>query len=127
MCARLRAMVEHRRQILPTGLRWRWRRERSSVRGEAERHCSREKWEARGEAELRWLENGEARLLAGATGRHPAGVAGMRSPCDAACLMRSDAYARGGRRKPAREVGWAEAKARARGGLLGRLRLVGQK
>ena len=63
------------------------------------------------EAELRWLENGEARLLAGATGRHPAGVADMRSPRGAACLTWSDAYARGGRRKPAREVGWAKAKA----------------
>jgi len=49
-----------------------------------------------GEAELRWLENGEARLLAGATGRHPASVASMRSPRGAACLTRSDASARGG-------------------------------
>ena len=81
-----------------------------------------------GEAELWWFENDEARLLAGATGRHPAGVAGMRSPRGVACLTRSDAYARvGGRRKTARELGWAEAKAWARGGLLGWLRLVGQK
>ena len=80
-----------------------------------------------GEAELRWLENGEARSLAGATRRHPAGVAGMRSPRGVACLTWSDASAPRGRRKTAREVGWAEAKARARGGLMGRLRLVGQK
>ena len=72
------------------------------------------------EAELRWLENGEARLLAGATGRHPAGVADMRSPRGAACLTRSDAYARAGgegrqrvrwagprRRRGCREDCWA--------------------
>ena len=67
-----------------------------------------------GEAELRWLENGEARLLVGAMGRHPAGVAGMRSPRGAACLTRSDASARAEEKKTARGVGWAEAKARAR-------------
>ena len=114
MCARLRAMVEHRRPILPAGLRWRWRRERSSVRGEAERQCGREKWEAQGEAELRWLENGEARSLAGATRRHPAGVAGMRSPRGAACLTRSDASASAGEKEDSARAGWAEAKARAR-------------
>ena len=65
-----------------------------------------------GEAELQGLKMGEARLLAGATGCHSAGVAGMRSPRGAACLTRSDTYARGGRRKPVREVCWAEAKAR---------------
>ena len=60
-----------------------------------------------GEAELRWLENGKARLLAGATGRHPTDVAGMRSPRGAACLTRSDAYARvgGERRQRARWAG----------------------
>ena len=68
-----------------------------------------------GEAELQWLENGEACLLAGATGRHPAGVAGMRSPRGAACLTRSDASARAEEKKTARGVGWAEAKARAPG------------
>ena len=50
-------------------------------------------------------------MLAGGTGCHPVGVPGMRSPRGAACLTRSDAYARGGRRKPAREVDWAKAKA----------------
>ena len=49
-------------------------------------------------AELRWRDIGEARVLAGATGRHPAGVAGMRSPRGAACLTRSGA-ARGRRRQ----------------------------
>ena len=55
-------------------------------------------------AELRWRDIGEARVLAGATGRHPAGVAGMRSPRGAACLTRSGA-ARGWRRQRAGGLG----------------------
>ena len=72
-----------------------------------------------GEAELRWIENGEAHLLAGATERHPAGVVGMRSPRGAACLTRSDTYAR---------VGEKEASARAWAGprrRRGRVRIAG--
>ena len=64
-------------------------------------------------AELRWHDIGEARVLAGATGRHPAGIAGMRSPRGAACLTRSGA-ARG--RTGPRRSSWAEAKAGMRGG-----------
>jgi len=78
-------------------------------------------------AELRWRDIGAARVLAGATGRHPAGVTGMRSPRGAACLTRSGA-ARGwtGPRRggPARE----EREARScRGRGPGRLRQAGQK
>ena len=59
-------------------------------------------------AELRWRDIGEARVLAGATRRHPAGVTGMRSPRGAACLTRSGA-ARGW--TGPRRASWAEAKA----------------
>ena len=55
-------------------------------------------------AEQRWRDNGAARVLAGATGRHPAGVTGMRSPRGAACLTRSGA-ARGRRRQRADGLG----------------------
>ena len=79
------------------------------------------------EAELRWLENGEARLLAGATGRHPAGVAGMRSPRGAACLTRSDASTRAweGRRRQRAGVGWAVASELGRGEGAGTVRSAG--
>ncbi|XP_066374042.1 uncharacterized protein [Miscanthus floridulus] len=56
------------------------------------------------DAELRWRDIGAARVLAGATGRHPAGVTGMRSPRGAAYLTRSGA-ARGRRRQRARWTG----------------------
>ena len=51
------------------------------------------------DAEQRWRDNGAARVLAGATGRHPAGVTGMRSPRGAACLTRSGAARERGRQR----------------------------
>ena len=65
-----------------------------------------------GDAKLRWRDIGAARVLAGATGRHPAGVTGMRSPRGAAYLTRSGA-ARGRRRQ--RAVDWATASQLGRG------------
>jgi len=64
-------------------------------------------------AELRWRDIGAARMLAGATGRHPAGVTGMRSPRGAACLTRSGA-ARGRRRQRAGGLGRGEVGRRRR-------------
>ena len=72
-----------------------------------------------GEAELWWLENGEARLLAGATGRHPAGVAGMRSPRGAACLTRSDASARAGGKEDSARGGLGRGKGAGAGRIAG--------
>jgi len=65
-----------------------------------------------GDAKLRWRDIGVAHVLAGATGRHPAGVTGMRSPRGAAYLTRSGA-ARGRRRQ--RAVDWATASQLGRG------------
>ena len=62
--------------------------------------------------ELRWRDIGAVRVLAGATGRHPAGVTGMRSPRSAVYLTRSGA-ARGRRRQ--RAVDWATASQLGRG------------
>ena len=72
-----------------------------------------------GEAELRWLENGEARLLAGATGRHPAGVAGMRSPRGAACLTRSDAYTHVGKKEDSARDGLGRGEGAGAGRIAG--------
>ena len=72
-----------------------------------------------GEAELRWLENGKARLLAGATGRHPAGVASMRSPRGAACLTRSDAYARAGEKEDSARGGLGRGEGTGAGRIAG--------
>jgi hypothetical protein len=65
----------------------------------------RKNGEGREERSCWGLKTGEARARGG-HGRHPAGVAGMRSPRGAACLTRTDASARGGRRRRA-GVAWA--------------------
>ena len=70
-------------------------------------------------AEQRWHDNGAACVLAGATGRHPAGVTGMRSPRGAACLTRSDAYARAWKNEGSARGGLGRGKGTGAGRIAG--------
>ena len=58
-------------------------------------------------------------MLAGATGCHPAGVAGMRSPRGAACLTRSDASARAGEKEDSARGGLGRGEGTGAGRIVG--------
>ena len=58
-------------------------------------------------------------MLPGATGCHPAGVAGMRSPRGAACLTRSDASAQAGEKEDSARGGLGRGEGPGAGRIAG--------